>query len=67
MSELFDFYRCCKCNGLITKTEMSEALANGGKPCICGARKFSPTNPRLWEYFLPKVWSFAFLRIRGIA
>jgi hypothetical protein len=63
----FDFYRCGKCNGLITKPEMSDALDRSGKPCRCGALKFSPTNPLWWEYFLPRVWVFAWMRVKGVA
>lgn len=63
----FDFYRCGKCNGLVTKPQIARALAQTGEACSCGALKFSPTNPLWWEYFLPRVWSFAWLRIRGVA
>lgn len=64
---LFDFYRCGKCNGLVTKPEMIRCLDETGRACRCGALKFFPTNPQWWEFFLPRVWKFAFMRIRRLA
>lgn len=61
----YDFYRCQKCNGLVTKPQMNRGLQTG-KPCPCGALKFSPTNARWYEYFFVSVIIFAIQRLRGL-
>lgn len=62
----FDFYRCGKCGRLATLPEMRAGLPKGSI-CPCGSLKYSPCNPRWWQYFLPRVLTFAFQRLRGTA
>jgi hypothetical protein len=67
----FDFYRCYKCGKLITRIDEIRAFTAGhkatGKICSCGSPKYQPSNPKWFEYLLPKVWKFALYRIRGLA
>ena len=63
----FDFYRCYKCNRLITKLEEIVARTITGQICPCGSRKYTPSNLPWWGWFLPKVWIFAYRRIRRTA
>jgi hypothetical protein len=60
----FDFYRCDECGRLITRPQELVGLATG-RLCPCGRRKYHPTNPKFWEYLLPRVIIFAILRIQG--
>ena len=66
----FDFYRCFKCGRLITRLEeivsFSQKSKHPGAVCPCGSPKFSPANPRWYEFLMPRVWHFAYYRIRGI-
>jgi hypothetical protein len=65
----YDFYRCGRCFGLITLPQMKWGCSEEGqlRICPCGGLKFSPTNPKWWEFlFLPRVWSFAVKRLRGL-
>lgn|GEM_PF-4903131 len=66
----YDFYRCEKCGHLITRIDEIRAFTAGtkthGRICECGCRKYRPVNMPWWAWFLPKVWRFAWLRIRGI-
>lgn len=67
----YDFYRCYKCNRLITRVDEIEAFSKGsthkGSICPCGSPKYSPGNPIWYEYLLPRVIRFAILRIWGLA
>jgi hypothetical protein len=67
----FDFYRCYKCGRLITRFEemlsFTKKSKNPGAICPCGSPKYSAANPKWYEYFLPRVMYFAWLRIRRIA
>jgi hypothetical protein len=67
----YDFYKCKKCGRLITRIEEMLAFVPGtkhyGHICPCGSQKYSPTNLPWWGWLLPRVWKFAWLRIRGIA
>lgn len=67
----YDFYRCYKCGRLITRYEEMIAFTNKSeKPgciCPCGSPKYSAANPRWYEYLLPRVLYFAYLRARRIA
>lgn len=65
----FDFYICTKCQRICTAVEMQKALGinpSVGSPCPCGGHKFSPTNLPWWGWFLPRVWTFAVDRVRGV-
>jgi DNA-directed RNA polymerase subunit RPC12/RpoP len=65
----FDFYRCAKCQRLITRLDevksFSKGSRNPGAICPCGSPKYSPANPRWYEYLLPRVVMFAYYRIRA--
>ena len=64
-----DFWRCYNCGRLCTTPEMNKALGVGGsgQACPCGSMRYTPSNIPWWGWFLPRVWKFAFLRIRGLA
>jgi hypothetical protein len=65
----FDFYKCAGttgCGRIITKPEMEKALATTGKPCPCGGQNFSPIDLPWYGWVLPRVWYFAYLRLRGL-
>jgi len=62
----FDFMRCEKCGRLVTKLEIARALENGtGQPCPCGGMKLRPINLPWWGWLLPRVWVFAWQRVRS--
>jgi len=67
----FDFYRCGKCQRLITRVEEMKAYSKKatkpGAICPCGSPKYSPTNLVWYEWFLPRVLLFAYYRIRRAA
>lgn len=61
----YDFYRCQRCQRLVTAPQLARALQRTDKLeiCPCGGLKISPTNPLWWELcFLPRVWVFAWQR-----
>jgi hypothetical protein len=64
-----DFWFCYKCKRLCTGLEMAIALGPGGSgfACPCGSQRYQPTDIPWWGWFLPRVWKFAYLRIRGRA
>ena len=66
----YDFYTCYKCGRLITRVEEIMAFIpgtkNSGKICKCGSMRYRPSNLPWWGWFLPRVWYFAYLRIRGV-
>ncbi len=66
-----DFYRCYKCQRLITRLEEIRAFSkrskHPGSICQCGSPKYSPANPRWFEFFYPRVLLFAWYRLRAIA
>jgi len=66
----YDFYRCYECRKLITRIEEIKMFTCGtdeyGVVCKCGSRKYTPVNLPWWGWLLPKVWKFAFYRIRGM-
>lgn len=70
-AEDYDFYRCHKCNRLITRIEEIRAFTSGtdnyGHICPCGSEKYLPTNLKWYEWLIPRVLQFAYFRIRGIA
>jgi DNA-directed RNA polymerase subunit RPC12/RpoP len=70
-AEDYDFYRCYKCGALITRIDeilfFTAKSKTAGSPCPCGSKKYSPTNPKWWEYFTPKVARFAYYRLKGVA
>jgi DNA-directed RNA polymerase subunit RPC12/RpoP len=66
----YDFYVCGRCNRLITAPEISRALGVGPKntyACTCGGRKIMPANLPWYGWLLPRVWTFAIARLRGLA
>lgn len=70
--DIFDFYCCHKCGRLITKLEESEAFTPGhkraGTMCVaCGSKEYRPANMRWFHWGLPRVWRFAYYRMRGMA
>jgi hypothetical protein len=64
----YDFYRCYKCQRLITRLEeiqsFSKKSKKPGKIFKCGSPKYSPSNLRWYEWFYPRVLRFAYYRIR---
>lgn len=59
--------RCSKCGRLVTKTEILDRL-DGKKSlpmCPCGSNSFRPSEPKWWEYFLPRVLGLAFGVLTG--
>lgn len=64
-----DFWRCLKCGRMCTGLEMNRALGieGTGTACTCGAIRYSPVNFRWYWWLLPRVWKFAYLRVRGAA
>lgn len=62
----YDFYNCDKCGRLITKLDEMKAIARG-EVCKCGSRKYHPANMSWYHWALPRVWVFAYLRLRGEA
>lgn len=67
-AETYDFYRCGRCQRLITQPQLVAAMhAQGGlRVCRCGGLKFSPANPVWYEYLLPRVLAFAWQRARAL-
>lgn len=61
-----DFWTCMKCRRLCTGIEMMKALGIGGNgtACPCGSQHYYPANLPWWGWFLPRVWVFAYRRIR---
>jgi hypothetical protein len=64
--DTFDFYRCQRCSRLFTRTQELEAFRTG-KVCPCGGLKYIPAWPAWYEWVLPRVLVFAYLRWRGEA
>jgi len=62
----YDFWRCHRCQRLVTKVE-EHALMATGKFCPCGSDRAHPANLPWYGWFLPRVWVFAYLRLRGRA
>lgn len=68
---IYHINRCELCGRLLTKLEIVERLDSahsGGEwagLCPCGASRFRPSNPKWWEYFLPRVIRLAFAVWRG--
>lgn len=66
----FDFYRCITshggCGRIITRDEMAAGFESG-QPCPCGHLKFSPINLPWYGWLFPRVWKFAYFRLRGLA
>jgi hypothetical protein len=60
-----DFYRCRRCQRLITQPELVRALgpAGRGSACPCGGTTYTPTNLTWTGRLLPRVWAFAIARI----
>jgi hypothetical protein len=57
----YDFYRCQRCQRLVTQREMILGLSqrSGIAICPCGALKFSPTQVTWRDYRLEQVIRFA--------
>lgn len=53
--------RCRSCGRLLTKLEIIKRMRDAGAggewegACTCGSSKFTPSNPKWWEFFLPRV------------
>jgi len=68
---IYHISRCESCGRLLTKIEIVERLAAahaGGAwtgLCPCGASRFRPSNPKWWEYLLPRMIRLAFEVWRG--
>lgn len=68
---IYHISRCESCGRLLTKLEIVGRLdaAHGGAAwtglCPCGSSRFRPSNPKWWEYFLPRVIKLAFAVWRG--
>jgi DNA-directed RNA polymerase subunit RPC12/RpoP len=67
----YDFYRCQKCNRLITALEERRAIMATSDAesnvCPCGGRRYSPTNLTAFDWFKPRVLEFAYMRLRHLA
>ena len=66
----YDFFLCQKCHRLCTAVEVAQTLGLNPprrSPCACGGLKVSPTNLPWWGWLLPRVWTFAVARLRGVA
>jgi hypothetical protein len=63
----FDFMQCEKCGRVATKPEIVLALGpdGTGQPCPCGGMKLRPVNLPWWGWLLPRVWVFAWQRVRS--
>ena len=59
------FYRCRKCQGLITRLQMRDALTRGPEMCACGSGMIGPTNPLKWEWLKPSVLKMTLLKLLG--
>ena len=62
----YDFMKCEKCGRIVTKPEVLVAIGPGGngQACPCGSMKFLPMNLPWWGWFLPRVWKFAYHRVK---
>jgi hypothetical protein len=60
-----DFYRCRRCQRLITQPELVRALGPSGvgSACPCGGTTYSPANLTMRSWILPRVWVFAIARL----
>lgn len=65
-----DFYRCVTCHRLLTQPELRGRFARLTTAdtglCPCGSVQFRPTNLRLTDWALPRVWAFAGQRLRDL-
>lgn len=64
----YDFMRCSKCGRLITQIEMNRALRGikDGRACPCGSLKYAPCDMPWYAWCYPRVWTFAWTRVRQI-
>ena len=63
----FHINRCSKCGRLVTKIEILDRL-EGKRPlpvCPCGSNSIRPSNPKWWEYGLPRVIRLALEILMG--
>jgi hypothetical protein len=59
------FYRCRKCQGVITRLQMQHRLRFGPEMCPCGSGMIGPTNPMGYEWFKPAVMWMTLLKLLG--
>lgn len=68
---VFHINRCRSCGRLLTKLEIVGKMRSAERSgeyhgvCPCGSGSFAPSNPKTWEYFLPRVIRLAFAIWRG--
>ena len=62
----YDFYRCSKCNRLLTRPEELAAFKTG-KLCPCGSMRYEPCDMRWYHWLLPRVLKFVWERYHGRA
>jgi hypothetical protein len=59
------FYRCRKCQGVITRLQMQHRLQFGPEMCPCGSGMIGPTNPMGYEWLKPAVLWMTLLKLLG--
>ena len=62
---IYYFNRCRRCNGLVTKLMISEAMKTHAEVCPCGSGMFGPTNPVKWEWLLPRTLKMIVYQLLG--
>lgn len=68
---VYHISRCRACGRVLTKLEIIKRMRdaeNGGEwsgACPCGSGSFTPSNPKWWELFLPRVIRLMFAVMRG--
>ena len=63
---IYHFNRCRRCNGLVTKLMIKEAMQTRADVCPCGSGMFGPTNPIKWEWLLPRTLKMIVYQLLGL-
>lgn len=64
-NDQYYFYRCRKCNSVITRLDLNAALEHGPSVCPCGSGMIGPTNPLGMEWLRPGVLKMTALKLLG--
>jgi hypothetical protein len=62
---VYHFNRCRRCNGLVTKLMILDAMQTRADVCPCGSGMFGPTNPVKWEWLLPRTLKMCVWQLMG--
>jgi hypothetical protein len=62
---VYYFNRCRRCNGLVTKLMILNAMKTRADVCPCGSGMFGPTNPIKWEWILPRTLKMIVWQLMG--